>query len=162
MGEALELEQEPATHQDIMAGNAAVKVHRRIPVLFVLAQLMGPGAIGVAGAVVADHAAEERKKDLEAAITLDMEEIHAADEVRIQEAANIILVQLMVLGIIGAVGEVVVEPVEEAPREGREVVTGPGMVEDIVLDQLQIHDLATPIHVPRRANVNFLAYSAVY
>ena len=162
MGEVLELEQEPATHQDIMAGNAVDKVHRRIPVLFVPARSTGPGAIGVAGAAVVDHAAEERKRDLGVAITLDTEEIHAADEVRIQEAANIILVQLMVLGIIGAVGEVVVEPVEEAPREDREVVMGPGMVEDIVLDQLQIQDLATPIHVPRKANVNFLEYLAAY
>lgn len=78
MGEVLELEQEPATHQDIMAGNAADKAHRRIPVLFVLAQLTDLGAIGVAGAVVADHAAEERKKGLGVANTLDMEEIHAA------------------------------------------------------------------------------------
>lgn len=67
----------------------------------------------------------------------------------------------MVLGIIGAVGEVVVEPVEEAPREDREVVMGPGMVEDIVLDQLRIQDLVTLIRVPREANVNSLAYSAV-
>ena len=144
-----------------MADNAVDKVHRRIPVLFVLAQLMDPGAIGVAGAAVVDHAVEERRKDLEVAITLGMEEIHAADEVRIQEAANIILVQLMVLGIIGAVGEVVVELVEEEPREDREVVMGPGMVEDIVLDQPRIQDLATLIRVPREANVSSLAYSAV-
>ena len=122
---------------------------------------MGPGAIGVAGVAVVGHAVEEGKKGLGVATIQDTEEIHAADRARIQEAANIILVQLMVLGIIGAVGEVVVELVEEEPREDREVVMGLGMVEDIVLDQLQIQDLATPIHVPRKANVNFLAYSAV-
>ena len=161
MGEVLELEPGPATHQEITADNAVDQVHRRIPVLFVPAQLMDPGAIGAAGAAVVGHAVEEGKRGLGVVNIQDMEEIHAADRVRIQEVANTILVQLMVLGIIGAVGEVVVELVEEEPREDREVVMGPDMVEDIVLDQPRIQDLATLIRVPREANVNSLAYSAL-
>ena len=144
-----------------MAGNAVDKVHRRILVLFVPAQLMDPGAIGVAGAAVVGHVVEGEKRGLGVATIQDTEEIHAADRARIQEAANIILVQLMELGIIGGVGEVVVELVEEELKEDREVAMGPGMVEGIVLDQHRIQDLVTLIRVPREANVNSLAYSAV-